>query len=468
MTPKLIERYTARVRRVKHLPAQLNDLYAEHGLLLTHDYPVERLSERRQLTASMWKAMACPQALRFKQWDRLIPAAKKMPLMTGTMFHNMVGLLFAGDIPPERSIVRTELRRWVEKNTEAYRILEYRRAAPNWKAATDRNVTGIDALHLEAEMLEAMIERWLNDPPELEPLAIGVRGRVPIPHPTTGRRDPIWDYAFEFDGLCRHRSTGALWVWELKSAALTTRDEYERSIDHDPQRWGYPGGMGRLMRLPDMVRIPEVGICYDVVGKHVPAAPGYLVCKKGPCGKKRKEIGAVAGVPECEDCKGSGIIGISKAAVVSTFALVEGAIGHLAKVSPKGREAVEKGEYNEMLGKARKDEERLAFRIWSKPNREQQEAFWSEAYRIAHEIQRYARAHANGKDIWPRQRRMCRILGGCSYVPICPGDAWDRYNRAPGEQGAPIEYAAPLEPANLPDRNPGRPNTPSGDPDIPF
>ena len=90
-----------------------------------------------------------------------------------------------------------------------------------------------------------------------------------VPMPTlTGRPAARMTFGGRFDGLVRHKETGALWIYEAK----TTRsiEELVRSLANDEQCGAY------LYAAKQMYKEPIAGVLYNVMRKKLPTIPNRL------------------------------------------------------------------------------------------------------------------------------------------------------------------------------------------------
>jgi len=364
-------------------------------------YPFERMHLREIITQSMWRAFGtCQEAFRLKYVVGLDTISTAMPLLLGKLADEIFADLGMGVLRPDQ--FEDRVTAWATEQEQKWHAAVRKRIPVRWD---------LQKLYDSTNTLISMVDLWLKKPlTEATPIATHVKFRVPLPHPTTGRRDPIYDYGGEWDGLLvGHHET--LWLWERKTTAEGDPDEYERKLEHDPQRWGYCWALSVITGRP-------VGILYDVTRKKPPTVPGFLVCKKGPCGKTRKAAGGKkVGDPHCGVCGGSGIIGISKTVTDTTLDLFDAALMQLRLLSPAGKEAIESGQYNEQREKIRRNEHRFTFRIWRTMGREYMEAVPKELYAVAREIGRKKR----GTTPFLHHRGNCRQIGrSCEFLPICP------------------------------------------------
>ena len=101
----------------------------------------------------------------------------------------------------------------------------------------------------------------------LEFVSLEKEFEVPMPTPS-GRTSRRVVLGGRFDGVVKHIPSGEYWIWETK----TTRSVKEliRSLVNDEQCGVY------MYAASKMLRVPIVGVLYNIIRKKVPARPRVL------------------------------------------------------------------------------------------------------------------------------------------------------------------------------------------------
>jgi len=393
---------------------------AEGDVLVPADYPAHRIALRRGFSQSRWKSLACPRKARFTYVERLETKTKALPLEVGKLTHSVVSeLLTNGSLSDTDKAVEC----WVQWHARERDKLDRAGQTPYWTE---------DTLAESAALVRALSRRWLRTRDQLTGIVTGINFRVPILHPRTKRRDPLWDYAGEFDGLVSLSSDAeTLWVWELKTTATSNRSDYESSLQFDPQRWGYAWAAAKLFGYK------RVGVVYDVLRKRTTAPLALSCCTRAACKRRRlayeektlstpvREVSTTSGdtVPlhgaaECVSCGGTGYVGVSMSSPdVWPASRVREAMSLLcAAGSFKAVEQRDADKWNTFLQRCDNSEDSSHFRIWRLPDDEHVAAFEREIYDAAHEFK-----WRETNDRWPTQRGQCHQWGrDCQFAPLCP------------------------------------------------
>jgi len=354
------------------------------GSLVSSDY-VE--GGRRELTQSMWRAYGqCPHRFKLNYVDRIVRTTSAMPLVFGSLIHEMVQAELLGR--PSRHL----LVEWTKRMMLA---------VEDGTASFDA-----DAVHEHVKLAMSMVQRWKDSPRDFDVLELDGVPLVEAHAKTQISRS--YDYANSFDGIIIKGSE--IWVWELKTSAISSADEYQRKIQHDPQAWGYVWQCRQLFGRCD-------GIVYDVIRKRIPPPVKLLSCRK------KKHDGC--------DCDGTLIKGISNAVKDTTIERWEDAVER-ASESTSGRVQLASGELDDLERKIRQYDRSYHYRIWQRPDELFLSSFEDEIKQLAHEL--------DGRTSYPKMRGNCRLFNrDCSYLPMCPttGDVSKLFTTKDGDR--PIE-----------------------------
>lgn len=360
-----------------------------NAMLLPDWYQMDTLGSRMEFTQSMWKAYGKCQWRYFLNYEeRIVRKTKAMPLEFGTLVHEMVQARLAG----ESFFAVTDMTKsWANRMIEA---------VDNGEANFRENEIADHAI-----LAEHMLQRWDlasrgfdvltlpfdHNPYQRKPL-IETRGRVPL--------NDIVDFAFGFDGVVAQGSE--IWIWELKTTSISSMDDYARSIEFEPQAWGYVWAAKKLFGRCD-------GIIYDVLRKRIPPPLKTLKCRRKACDSG------------CAACGGTGVVGLSKANKDTQLDGWDETM-QLLMQSPKGREQIESGETEQIRKGLERASEGYHYRIYKRPSEEHLKAFEEEMTAAASEVARKRRTGGT----FLKMRGNCRLWNrDCTYLPICPTDAGD-------------------------------------------
>ena len=406
---------------------------------------------RRTVSASFWTEYGkCPTAAKLSRIDKIEPEYVHRALDVGRLYHDVFGAFWTAD----SGAVTSSPECYADPYGAADLCID-----AWWHSQRDRLEAAepgeanydVPKLDFEAGLVRAMLKAWARLP-RLSVAALEVPFRVAIPGPTG--RDIGLDVHGVFDALVF--DDGRIMPWELKGSRGSIAD-YESEIDGNPQATIYGYAAGQIFGSS------STGVVWDCVAKTLPSTPKMLVCKKGPCSKRRAEIGTARsrlreietdvfgldadaeplrallptprsiepglvpwgltaptvpmdGAPDCAVCGGSGVIGLSVADTSSTHELVVLAVETLCQFSPAGREAADSGEFRPLFDAATRSAERFAVRFTRHPAREQLADLPGELRALD------ASWRWNQKTgIFPRSRGNCRQIGRtCQFLPICP------------------------------------------------
>ena len=354
------------------------------GSLVSSNYSP---GDRQELTQSMWRAYGqCPHRFKLNYIDRIVRTTSAMPLVFGSLIHEMV----------QREFIHEDsapiLADWISKIEQAI----------------DDGTASFDAetLSKHVQLAHSMVQRWKSSPRDFDVLEIDGKPLIEA-HARTQISDS-YDFANSFDGIVVRGSE--IWVWELKTSAISSADEYQRKIQHDPQAWGYVWQCRQLFGRCD-------GIVYDVIRKRIPPEVKLLTCRK------KDHVGC--------DCDGTLIKGISTSVKDTTIDRWEDAVER-ASESTYGRAQLASGELDDLEAKIRQYAKSYPYRIWQRPDELFLSSFEDEIKQLAAEL--------DGRTNYPKMRGNCRLFNrDCSYLPMCPtlGDVSKLFTTKDGDR--PIE-----------------------------
>lgn len=367
------------------------DWESPNPTLLPVDYPIEDIDNRHEFTQSMWKSYGkCQWKFHLNYIQRIVRKTKSLPLEFGTLMHEMVQTNLGGG-------------EWAD----SIRLAESWEQMMLTAKSNGETSLGEDEIRDSKDLSVVLFERWMKSDRDFEILTlpygqdkrlplIEVRGRVPL--------NGTSDYAFGFDGIVARGSE--IYVWEFKTTAISSMDDYARSIEFEPQAWGYVWAAKRLFGRCD-------GIMYDVVRKRKAPPIKTLACRRKSCNMD----------PDCPHCAGTGIVGIAKTNKDSTLDEWDDTI-NLLNFSPKGREQIVSGAVEEIRKTLERTSRSYHYRILKRPSQEYLDAFEAEITAAANEVaEKKAQDNTNR---FVKMRGNCRVFNrDCTYLPICPHDNGD-------------------------------------------